>query len=239
MNYLQFHLIFILPVLLILLFTTKTKKYDWLALTALSAICLIYTTPWDNFLIKEGVWTYSRQSVIGTIFYAPIEEYMFMILQPIVTGLWTIKIFNKYWSSNNTNSLKVVFNILITVFWLSLSLLGYFFLKKEPTYYLGLILVWACPVVALQWGYGANKIFKNVKVFLISWLVPTIYLCVADRIAIGYKVWTITPQFSTGLNIFGLPLEEIIFFTITNLLVVQGILLFKTDLEKTQFVSAL
>ncbi|WP_375335542.1 lycopene cyclase domain-containing protein [Halorussus sp. MSC15.2] len=42
----------------------------------------------------------------------------------------------------------------------------------------------------------------------------------------GTGLWTISPDYSTGIHVAGLPVEEAIFFVLTNLLVVQGLLLF-------------
>ena len=56
--------------------------------------------------------------------------------------------------------------------------------------------------------------------------IPTVYLWIADRIAIGLEIWTISEATSTGVMLFGLPIEEATFFLLTNLLVVSGISLF-------------
>jgi hypothetical protein len=52
-----------------------------------------------------------------------------------------------------------------------------------------------------------------------------VYLWVADAAAIHLGIWTISSEFTLGLEPFGLPVEEATFFLMTNLLVVKGILL--------------
>ena len=47
-----------------------------------------------------------------------------------------------------------------------------------------------------------------------------------DRVAIGLGIWDITNRFSLGADPLGLPVEEAVFFLFTNLLVVQGAMLF-------------
>jgi lycopene cyclase domain-containing protein len=59
--------------------------------------------------------------------------------------------------------------------------------------------------------------------WLIGTLVPTLYLWVIDRIAIGNGIWRISDAYTTGIQLFGLPIEEATFFLVTNLLVVQGL----------------
>ncbi len=98
-------------------------------------------------------------------------------------------------------------------------------LRWSPGVYLGLILVWAGPVLALQWVIGATQLWARKRTWLYGTLVPTLYLWLADRIAIGQGIWSITEAYTTGLHLFGLPLEEATFFLVTNLLVVQGLLL--------------
>ena len=59
-----------------------------LALAALVVIAVVYTTPWDNHLVASGVWKYDPALVMGiTLGWVPLEEYLFFILQPLLTGL--------------------------------------------------------------------------------------------------------------------------------------------------------
>ena len=52
-------------------------------------IALLYTTPWDNYLVATGVWWYDPALVTGlTLGWVPIEEYTFFILQTLLAGLW-------------------------------------------------------------------------------------------------------------------------------------------------------
>ena len=72
------------------------KKLDRLNLTGIAliaAVALIYTTPWDNYLIMRGVWSYPEGVVFGTFGYVPIEEYGFMIMQTLLAGaLWSMNL---------------------------------------------------------------------------------------------------------------------------------------------------
>ncbi|MEJ2750438.1 MAG: lycopene cyclase domain-containing protein, partial [Anaerolineae bacterium] len=41
-------------------------------------VALIYTTPWDNYLVATNVWWYDPALVTGiTLGWVPIEEYTF------------------------------------------------------------------------------------------------------------------------------------------------------------------
>ena len=91
--------------------------------------------------------------------------------------------------------------------------------------YLGLILVWAVPVFLLQWGYGGDLLLERWRFVAPAALLPDLYLWLADLTAIRLNIWWISPELSTGLKIFGLPIEESIFFVVTNLFIVFGLTL--------------
>jgi lycopene cyclase domain-containing protein len=96
----------------------------------------------------------------------------------------------------------------------------------ESGTYMGLILAWAAPVVALQWLFMGPAIWRLRKAVFPAILVPTLYLWVADWYAISQGIWYISERFTFGVNPFGLPVEEATFFLITNVLVVFGSVLF-------------
>ena len=92
--------------------------------------------------------------------------------------------------------------------------------------YFALEIVWAGPIVVMQWLLGLDVLLRRWKVWLPGILLPSLYLTFADSFAIGAHTWTINPDLS--LNIFlplGVPLEELLFFLLTNALVVQGLIL--------------
>ncbi len=54
-------------------------------------VALVYTTPWDNYLVASGVWYYDPARVWNIILgYVPLEEYLFFVLQVVLTGLITL-----------------------------------------------------------------------------------------------------------------------------------------------------
>lgn len=77
---------------------------------------------------------------------------------------------------------------------------------------------------ALNYRYVAGAyVHKRYKETLISIVVPSIYLCYVDLIALRARVWHINE--STSLEIFlinDLPIEEITFFFITNTIISIG-----------------
>src|SRR5690606_27373918 len=94
MTYWQFHLVFIVPALLLLALVPprplagEARRKSLFYLVLIAAIAFLYTTPWDNYLVYRGVWGYGTARVLGVIGYVPIEEYAFFLPQPFLTGLW-------------------------------------------------------------------------------------------------------------------------------------------------------
>ncbi|KAJ1547261.1 hypothetical protein HK405_006330, partial [Cladochytrium tenue] len=96
--------------------------------------------------------------------------------------------------------------------------------KPNPYLYLGAILGWTAPVLALTWWFGGPFIAMRPLAAVVSVLVPTVYLAYADHCAIADSVWIISPATSTGIMVtLSLPLEEFLFFLATNTMLVFGL----------------
>lgn len=239
MTYLQFHLVFLLPPIALLAGAVwrrraRLPRRAGLFLALLPLIALVYTTPWDNYLVWRGVWGYGPDRVIGTIGYVPVEEYLFFLLQPLLAGLWLYLLLERgrgtgnreQGSENGKGKGAERARWVGAGVYLALAGAGVWLLGFERGTYLGLILAWAAPVLAAQWGWAGAGMWRRRRLFLVAVAVPTLYLWVADAVAIALGIWTISLDLSSGLIVLGLPVEEAVFFLATNLLVVQGLMLF-------------
>ena len=192
------------------------------------AVAVIYTTPWDNYLVATHVWWYDPALVIGiTVGWVPLEEYAFFILQTALTGMLTITL-ARYLAMpsdyrGKTDRLRWWAAALAILIWLCAG--GALFLRYFPAAYTSLLLLWALPPIALQLAFGAEILWLYRKWTGLSILLPTFYLALADSLAIGLGTWTINPQQSFNLFVGSLPIEEMLFFLCTNTLVVFGIVL--------------
>ncbi|MEM6428386.1 MAG: carotenoid biosynthesis protein [Deinococcota bacterium] len=281
MTYLQFHAIFVLPPLvLLILWALYDVRRGWplagkqvqakraqfmLGLNTLIAIT--YTTPWDNYLVATGVWTYGRDRVLGTIGYVPVEEYAFFVLQTILTGLW-LYMLRRYFPSHletasvsgmtvstradanklpnqpqttTTHADSMPTDYLVrfvgALFLLGLSASGVLATLLARGTYYGLITMWAGPVLALMWALGGDVLWRNREQVALAVLVPTLYLSAADLVAIYQDIWAIRPATSSGFMLFGLPFEEALFFLLTNMLVVFGLTLSLTPSILTRLIG--
>ncbi len=230
MSYLQFHLCFIFPAILFaaLWGDKKIKPSDYLVLGMIAVIALAYTFIWDKHLIEKGVWTYPVGVVIGAFQRIPYEELAFMLLQPFLVGLAFITLSDLPEQPDSTRPIiPGIFEWSCFGFCLMIAYGGYQLMGQASYYYLGIILAWAVPMVGLQQLWGASEIFAVLRRFPLAFLVPTLYLCLADAFAISQGIWSIAPAFSTGLKLGVLPVEEILFFTVTDLLVIQGLICYR------------
>lgn len=194
-------------------------------------IALLYTTPWDNYLVATGVWWYDPELVTGITFgWVPLEEYVFFVVQPILTGLWLLFAGRRLAPSAGAQTapgrpeLRRAAVVAAALLWLGAvaALVG----GWQPGTYLGLELAWALPPIMVQLAFGADILWHHRRLVLIALLSPTLYLAAADAVAIGAGTWTIDPAQSLGVYLGGvLPLEEFVFFLLTNTLIVFGVTL--------------
>lgn len=230
LTYAQFHAIFVLPVLAVLMATVHQRRdrVDWrvsgAALLIVTALAVVYTTPWDRLLIDMGVWSYGANTVTGRLWGVPYEEILFFVLQPVLTTLWTVHVAGPVAtvSGHSWRDRIVGASAGLTVGFVGLALL-----TAQSTVYLGALLAWAGPVLALQWAVGWRYLVRTRARVALAVFVPSAYLWVVDRLAIEAGVWTIADTYTTGFAVAGLPIEEMCFFVVTNLFVVQGVVLFR------------
>jgi len=235
LTYLGVHALFVLPAILVVAAARRRlpparARVARVGLVAMTSVAVAYTTPWDNYLIDQGVWWYGEGRVVARILSAPVEEYLFFVLQSLLTGLWlyTLEFEPRFEPGDLARRPRVVG----AAVHLAAAAAGAGLLLVPWGYYLGAILVWACPLLALQWAVGGAYLRRSWRTWGVAVAVPTLYLWVVDRVAIGLGVWTISPDHTTGLSLLGLPVEEAVFFLVTNLLLVYGLVLFEWVVDR-------
>jgi lycopene cyclase domain-containing protein len=260
LTYSQFHLGFLLPLLGVLVATaTVTRSRTtrptvwsigapvyWVGVALVTFVAVLYTTPWDNYLIARGVWSYGEGTTVANIWLVPVGEYLFFVFQPFLTALWLGQLtLRRGWPEARAlvkgadgsraiefDKFAVVPRLLAGVTAVSIGLGGANLLATAETFYLGAILAWAAPVLFIQWVVGVPQLLYQRRTVALGVAVPTLYLWVADRIAIAIGIWEISPTYTTGITLLGLPIEEALFFLVTNLFVVQGLVLFRWLLDQ-------
>lgn len=206
-------------------------------------IAFVYTTPWDNYLVATRVWWYDPALVTGiTLGYVPIEEYTFFLLQPVLSGLLLFTL-ARYFPRPHPpkptpdRRIRYVALTLTGALWLaSVAMLA------DPwpyDTYLGLILVWALVPFMGQLVFGADILWRERLLVFSTIAVSTLYLALADSLAIVSGTWTINPNQSLPILLGGvLPIEEFLFFLMTNVLIACGAALMASQ-ESQQRIPAL
>lgn len=195
------------------------------------ATAVLYTTPWDNYLVATKVWSYDPDLVTGlTIGWVPIEEYSFFVLQSLLTGSWLLFLARRipHDDSPYDEQASLRQRLFMTgglgLLWM-ISVYKLLEGKAQNTY-LSLILSWALPPIMLQTGVGGDILWRNRKLIGAALLPATAYLGVSDSMAINSGTWEITPEKTIKQEVIkGLPFEELLFFFVTNVLLVFGITL--------------
>jgi lycopene cyclase domain-containing protein len=199
----------------------------WLVLVLHVLVALLYTTPWDNYLVATRVWWYDPRLVTGaTIGWVPIEEYTFFVLQTLLTGLWLLWLARHLPVPDRTlrPNLRWVSASIVGVIWLASAIL--FFSGWKPGTYLTIQLAWALPPIIFQLAFGADILWRYRELILLTLVPATLYLSGVDAVAIDAGTWTIDPARSLEVYLGGvLPLEESTFFLVTNTLVAFGMTL--------------
>jgi len=94
------------------------------------------------------------------------------------------------------------------------------------TNYLFHVLVWMLPVAALQWALAWRSFRRNLRGVLLPPLLVGSYYTIADSFAVRDGIWYFDPAQILGVFLGVLPIEEVIFFFLTALLVSQSFVMF-------------
>jgi lycopene beta-cyclase len=226
-----------------------TSWHPYRVIAGLAVVALTYTTPWDNYLVASRVWWYDPALVTGiVIWYVPIEEYTFFVVQTLFTGLFTLFILRRLPEARRIGfpHSAVRFRVITTgatmAVWIASIVLLILSYRGEPWLqfrYLGLELGWALPPIMLQLIVGADILWRHRWAIGSATGISWLYLSFADALAIQSGTWTINPELSLPIFIGGvLPIEEAIFFLVTNVLVVFGLTLV-LDQESEERVPAI
>ena len=183
-------------------------------------IAVITTMPWDSYLIRAAIWTYPPNAVIGpTQFRIPIEEVFFFVIQTYTTGL-VYCIFTKplvrrmYLQSCQKKQLRDVIAMAM-LGCIGIGIACLFFGGRAI--YLGLILVWGCPILLFQWYVCSLSGGRCLPFRMLSYpfitarplklCLPTMHLWVADTRVMRAGTWMIESGTKMNYQCYGLEVE--------------------------------
>jgi lycopene cyclase domain-containing protein len=163
-----------------------------------------------------------------TLGWVPVEEYTFFILQTLWVGLllrWmAVRLPYDAGLPEQGSRYRWISTLSLGVIWICAvsSLIS----SWAPGTYVGLILVWAIPPILVQLIFGGDILWRNRRLVSVVLLVAVSYLSISDSLAIRSGTWTIDPNQSLKIFLGDiLPVEEFLFFILTNVLIVLGMTL--------------
>jgi len=229
MSYLSVLLVMVVPPCLLLAVPggrglARFGRRGVLAIPVVACLAVIYTTPWDNYLIWRGVWNSPDGRILARLGYVPVEEYVFFLLQPVLTGLWFGAVIGR--RALGPPSLEPwdpgLGGVLMGA---AVFAAGVILWLRPETLYLGALLAWTALPLTGMWLYRGRWLARRTALLVAAVGPPTAYLRVVDRVAIAQGAWAISDAHILPVRIGGLPVEEVLFFLVTNLLVVLGMAL--------------
>jgi len=139
-------------------------------------------------------------------------------------------------SFRSNRSLVYLSACLLACLWLVST---YLFFSGSPEWtYLSIILFWALPPIMIQILFGADILWHYRRLVFWSIFIPGLYLSLMDILALKDTTWSISPAQTTGILFFGiLPLEEIVFFFVTNALITFGMTLLLANVNQERFAE--
>ncbi|CAG8057835.1 unnamed protein product [Penicillium olsonii] len=231
LDYVMFHFTYTFPLasILTVLYCPFFTWQDIHRISILVLIAVFATIPWDSYLIRNGIWSYPSEAVVGyTFFSIPLEELFFFVIQTYLTSLLycilrrplVLPIYLR--PTSDARKTRYIGQAMLVAL-LATGIACCFFAGKLT--YVGLILIWVCPVLILQWSLSCTFLIALPwKVTVLPVCLPTLYLWVADANAIRAGTWAIGQATKLDYQLWaGLEVEEAFFFLVTNLMVVGGL----------------
>ncbi len=223
MDYLVFDIV-VLALPAALLLSGRARLLPVLPVAGLAVLALLWTAPWDDHLVRSGVWSYAPDRVLARVGAVPVEEYAFVALEVLLTAAVALRL--GVWPAPAATHGPRAARLRGAAGWLLVGLVGAALLAVGGHgRYLGLLLVWVAPPYALQRAVAGDVLHARRLARAAVALPVALWLATADRVAIALGTWTVSPASSTGWQVLGLPVEEALFFALTCLLVTDGLLL--------------
>jgi|GEM_PF-1945466 len=206
-------------------------KHFGAAAISLLSIVLFYAVPWDHQAAIWHMWTWRHTATVGWYIWSlPIEEYAFMV----ALTLLIISIYAFATQKSFVNTLQRFKNILdimligigVTVAFLLLSLFHSMSeIPRTHPMYLAFLLLWAGPVILLQWGVGGRICWQQRHLIIAIAIGAMTWFGLADVIALHFTIWRFSATDLLGWYIGPVPIEEELFYGLTAVMLGQGYLI--------------
>jgi len=247
LSYFRLHLFLLGPVIVLALVPPrplqdaprKLRRTGYLMVPVMILVVAAFSTVWDNYVASWGVWTFDSHAMLGTAGFIPFEEYFWFIDHTLLVSFWVLSL----WSVKQTRPMLSARPsrkpcLVGAVLCLATAAAGVVMIRFDPTFWLGVILAFMGPVSAYQWWSGGHFLLEQRREWLLGIAVPSLYLIGLDTWAIHEGVWAISEQFTTGVRILGVQIEQILIYSYTTTLVAQAFVAYLRRTEVLLLKSA-
>lgn len=233
MSYAGFHLVFNLPLLLLLAWFSPPVAWapgSLVVTGVVFGVVMLFTSPWDNWAAKCGIWGFAEGRYWRKVKHLPVEEYAFFLIQSaqaMLLAACALEWLGPFETPAHPLGLPWQGMLLLAgaVVWVAVGWLGRGIGISSRAHYAWHLFYWFVPVVAAQWVIGWPILLERVEVLALVTLGLGTYLSVADWVAIRSGIWFFDKRQTTGHCVApGMPWEEAAFFYLTSLLVAQSYL---------------
>ncbi len=97
--------------------------------------------------------------------------------------------------------------------------------------YLVYMLIFTLIPISILWIRRFCFLKKNVKIIFITVLFGVLYNFLTNPIATNLRLWTVSPEKTLGIVVFGFPLEDVLFFALVALAISSATLSFVYSLK--------
>lgn len=85
---------------------------------------------------------------------------------------------------------------------------------------------WTAPILLGQWIFGRRALARNLRAVFWPAIIATAFFGICDSYAVRSGIWRFDARQILGWHVGPLPVEEVLFFFLTSLLVTQSLVLF-------------
>ena len=223
LTYLKLHVFLLLPEIW-LRFTpasplswasAKTRKIGFFTTMPLAFAAIIFSSMWDSLIFSKGVFTFDQGSMLGVFGAMPLEEWMWFIDHTTLASIVTLAVMRPQADDVLAASLRSPLRqhspadkgaamglaaLSTTGFWLTSQILMAVPGADEHLLFLGVLMGFMPPVLALQWWFGGNVFRQRPGEMLSAIAAVSVYVLALDQLALSKGIWHLNPDYTTSLN---------------------------------------
>jgi lycopene beta-cyclase len=92
--------------------------------------------------------------------------------------------------------------------------------------YLIQLLLWIIPIILVEWLFGFRTFLRNATAIWIPTLLGGLFFSFTNAVAVRERIWFYDRHQTLGIFVGPLPVEDVLFYFLSCLLVAQTFLLF-------------